>query len=776
MDRIFPPRGGVPLSPLAPALPPGMKSNTPKTALVMECLSRKDEAGLAQALARDGRGKLDLSGQALAPEQLEMLFKVMARNPGVSSLKLAELRSGIERADMGHLADMLKTNPGLVELDLSGNRMNDMTLGKLLIALCKHNTVHLQKLILDDNPVQDQSMPYLANLLKKAGSLTELSLNRTAITNDGAAKLSRGVRESALRSLSVMETKLTQQGELLICDAKSALDAKNRAASPMAPAGGPVMSLAFGKLSDRLPGIDPHNGFMLIDGHGLRIEDVELADALLCNRQLRASEMHELVSLCIQQGQDGLCAGLLDSWHCKGWHTGELDFSGKPLKRAHLGVLAQALGKCLSGGAYRLDLSAIVPPFQVRDVPVVQALLHTGRITDLNLANNQIDSSCVWALLAAIYEKDIRLQNLNLQDNKIRQWILTAVRPWGEMKIDFRGNRMGLNCADYIQKRELESLVQVDKEKYFRAVRCGAASSGHLPSVPLGIADVNFRTKGILAFDEICVGSLPVVQNEADLVLRCLELGKASRLSWLILEGGLLWLDFAKGRPLSPTNVEALIQWLDGVLVIDENDMRTLGLTRKNIEEEHEDALARIITICLNFSDPVWSDKKLSIKFFNALAKQPHITLHLISPDVSSLKMLARRHPPLKNLIISLDREATRNRDEFAAAIVGLLKNNESLEKLSVPYFEWRTRQATQILTAAQDSQTLQQLDLSGIDLENDAPSKKSRNALEAKAFRAAWEKTRIRLQNNRAEERIRSSALLNEDSPTTSGESSSMQ
>nr|XP_034348875.1 NACHT, LRR and PYD domains-containing protein 12 isoform X2 [Arvicanthis niloticus] len=146
----------------------------------------------AAVIANRNLIRLDLSGNSLGVLGLELLCEGL-RHPRCR-LQMIQLRKCLLEAAAGQvLASVLSSNSHLVELDLTGNPLEDLGL-KLLCQGLRHPVCRLRTLWLKICHLRQASCEDLAATLKMNQSLMELDLGLNDLEDSGVLLLCEGLR------------------------------------------------------------------------------------------------------------------------------------------------------------------------------------------------------------------------------------------------------------------------------------------------------------------------------------------------------------------------------------------------------------------------------------------------------------------------------------------------------------------------------------------------------------------------------------------------------
>jgi Ran GTPase-activating protein (RanGAP) involved in mRNA processing and transport len=113
-----------------------------------------------------------------------------------------------------HIGLMLKHNPSVVSLDLTGHKIDDRGAEVLCAYLCSHGSV--RELLLSRNHINFKGAAAVSALLvHEKCALQRLDLSRNDIQDDGAVSLAQGlVRNATLRDLDLSDNNIADEGLL----------------------------------------------------------------------------------------------------------------------------------------------------------------------------------------------------------------------------------------------------------------------------------------------------------------------------------------------------------------------------------------------------------------------------------------------------------------------------------------------------------------------------------------------------------------------------------
>ncbi|XP_072131558.1 LOW QUALITY PROTEIN: NACHT, LRR and PYD domains-containing protein 3-like [Mobula birostris] len=141
------------------------------------------------------------------------LVSVALRNPECKIQKLELYSVGLTDSGAEDLASTLSTNPSLMELDLSGNKLGDSGV-KLVSAALRNPECKIQKLWLGAVGLTDSGAEDLASTLSINPSLTELYLSCNKLGDSGVKLVSVALRnpECKIQKLQLRDVRLTDSG------------------------------------------------------------------------------------------------------------------------------------------------------------------------------------------------------------------------------------------------------------------------------------------------------------------------------------------------------------------------------------------------------------------------------------------------------------------------------------------------------------------------------------------------------------------------------------
>ena len=129
--------------------------------------------------------KLDIGGNALPPEAIELIISGLHHNTTLNTLYMIHSHFSLQHTIS--LGSVLRTNHTLVDLNLKECRIDSDGACQLASALCTNDT--LQELDLRYNPIGVEGATAFAEMLLKNKSLKELDLQHDSTGEVGAQKL-----------------------------------------------------------------------------------------------------------------------------------------------------------------------------------------------------------------------------------------------------------------------------------------------------------------------------------------------------------------------------------------------------------------------------------------------------------------------------------------------------------------------------------------------------------------------------------------------------------
>ncbi|XP_029935785.1 leucine-rich repeat-containing protein 34 [Myripristis murdjan] len=155
---------------------------------------------------------LDLMGNDIQTEGAEALAKSLQRNSALLSLRLTGNKIG-NRGAM-HLASMLQINNTLQELDLADCDLATQSVIAFAIVLSSNRTlrsVNISRPLLFSH--QEEWAVHWSGTLAVNGTLTELHLGKTGLTDTGVERLAEGLwANHSLRYLDLRCNRVTRDG------------------------------------------------------------------------------------------------------------------------------------------------------------------------------------------------------------------------------------------------------------------------------------------------------------------------------------------------------------------------------------------------------------------------------------------------------------------------------------------------------------------------------------------------------------------------------------
>ncbi|XP_072131033.1 NACHT, LRR and PYD domains-containing protein 3-like [Mobula birostris] len=156
--------------------------------------------------------ELNLSGNKLGDSGVNLVSAALT-NPECKMQKLRLDNVGLTDSGAEDLASALSTNPSLTELNLSGNKLGDSGV-KLVSAALRCPDCRLQKLELSGVGLTDSGAEDLASALSTNPSLTELNLSGNKLGDSGVKLVSAALRcpECKIEKLELDNVSLTDSG------------------------------------------------------------------------------------------------------------------------------------------------------------------------------------------------------------------------------------------------------------------------------------------------------------------------------------------------------------------------------------------------------------------------------------------------------------------------------------------------------------------------------------------------------------------------------------
>ena len=191
--------------------------------VALECINecKRKESGLYKALASvvgsllDRQG-VDFSGDFLDDGHAVVLAEVIKTNSTVTELNLSKNMVGDD--GVAALAEAIKTNPTLTELNLSKNVVGDDGVAALAEAIKTNST--LTELNLSTNTAGDGGVAALAEAIKTNSTLTELNLSDNYINDEGVAALAEAIKtNSTLTELNLSDNYIHDEGVAALTEA-----------------------------------------------------------------------------------------------------------------------------------------------------------------------------------------------------------------------------------------------------------------------------------------------------------------------------------------------------------------------------------------------------------------------------------------------------------------------------------------------------------------------------------------------------------------------------
>ncbi|XP_059818671.1 NACHT, LRR and PYD domains-containing protein 3-like [Hypanus sabinus] len=156
--------------------------------------------------------ELSLGGTGLGDSGVK-LVSAAARNPECKIQKLVLRDVGLTDSGAEDLASALRSNPSLMELDLSYNKLGDSGV-KLVSAALKNPECKIQKLWLENVSLTDSGAEDLVSILNTNPTLTELNLSENKLGDSGVKLVSAALRnpECKIQKLVLENVSLTDSG------------------------------------------------------------------------------------------------------------------------------------------------------------------------------------------------------------------------------------------------------------------------------------------------------------------------------------------------------------------------------------------------------------------------------------------------------------------------------------------------------------------------------------------------------------------------------------
>ena len=157
-------------------------------------ITPKGAAILAEALKQNSTlEELDFHNNRVSDLGVHSLAEVLSsNNSGVKALGLGS--NGITDKGAEHLAEMLKTNRTITWLALAGNQIGDRGVQLLTETLAHQNTSLLVLSLHVNKAISDASVDAITNMLQHNKSLKKLWMQDCNISEDGKAKLREAAR------------------------------------------------------------------------------------------------------------------------------------------------------------------------------------------------------------------------------------------------------------------------------------------------------------------------------------------------------------------------------------------------------------------------------------------------------------------------------------------------------------------------------------------------------------------------------------------------------
>ncbi|MDO9434663.1 hypothetical protein [Hydrogenophaga sp.] len=369
---------------------------------------------------------LDLRGHDIGEKGLETLCDALKSNHSVTTLVLDDIKPARQMnwKGMRFIAAMLGINNTIKTLSLQNNSLNDVAASSLLTGLIEQRYILLEKLVLNRNQIQSQTLECLGDLLEIHPTLTQLFFDGNKIDGD-VVKILTDVfagPQSSLKLLSVANNRLTPQDKTLLyasvirCNNQSAADAQQLGILPLKN-----LSLI----------VDTSLHFLSFDNIVARSEqDLALVHKAMSGVALSNTEFATLVNLCFLLPP----VQLKQLLRC----TPAVDFSGLRIEKQALKAVLQELG--LNKMLTSLTLRNITPALNQDDVPAIVGIIKSSpSIINLDLGQNEIGSLGAIRIISALSsqannqdgnssnggpskEWQSSIKYLSLEANKISPW------------------------------------------------------------------------------------------------------------------------------------------------------------------------------------------------------------------------------------------------------------------------------------------------------------------------------------------------------------------
>ena len=289
----------------------------------------------------------------------------------------------ISEAHVVALAEALKQNTSLTQLDLSYNDISAQGVAALAEAL-KHNT-SLTQLDLSDNDISDQGAADLAEALKQNTSLTQLDLTDNDISAQGAAELAEALKQNtSLTQLDLSDNDISAQGAVDLAEALKHNTSLTQ------------LDLSDNDISDQ--------------------GAADLAEALKQNTSLTQLDLSD--NDISAQGAADLAEGLKQNTSLT-----QLNLSGNDISEGGAAALAEALKQNTSLTQLGLSRNSISDHGAAA---LVEALKQNTSLTQLNLSYNDISDQGAAALAEAL-KQNTSLTQLNLSCNHIDEAVISEL-------------------------------------------------------------------------------------------------------------------------------------------------------------------------------------------------------------------------------------------------------------------------------------------------------------------------------------------------------------